>query len=1199
MIKIKCKNFVVFLTLIFFVFTVNAETFHKSTTDVTPHKTTLTTQNNRIIDDLYMVILQDEPLAMYKGGISQLTATNIASNNKNSLPNSRKLNVHSTTSKRYLSHLTQKRHLAINHFSTQLKKNIVAKNIYQYALNGFTAHLSADDVVKLKQQPDVKHIMKVTLRRLMTDSGPEFVNAPNVWNGTGTVQASLGEGVIVAVMDSGISPEHPSFAAIGGDGYTHINPLGNGNYLGECAKPEFAHYCNNKLIGIWSHPDITDEYTPLGEDPIGIDHDGHGTHVASTAVGNKVNNAPIYNVVGDVADIRFNQISGVAPHANLVSYQVCAADFGCWPDLTALAVDHAIANGIDVINYSVGGDAESPWNSIDALAFLSAREAGIHVATSAGNEGDDASTISSPANAPWVTSVAAVTHDREYSNKNISFSGGASSLSSMVGGGVTTNINAEIVYAGDFGDENCLTPFANNTFSGQIVVCIRNDIPRVEKGRNVLAGGAGGMILINDPADPTTDNVLADFHVLPAIHLNNEQGQALVNWLATGINHRANITAGSIIKNDETGDILAGFSSRGPDSLYQKWLVPSISAPGVNVYAANSSFQPHYDDNKKFETDYRFLDGTSMSSPHVAGALALINAIHPQWSPAEAQSALMLTADSGIRKTENGSLINADFFDAGAGSLRVDQAINSGLVMDVSIAQYQAADPELNGEPSELNLPAAVSDECTMTCSWQKTFTATTSSSWQASYQPISTGLTLNVSPESFLLSAGQSITLTITATIGEGYTDEYGTGQILLTPSNNNFSVTTLPVVGKFAAGEFDNNILITAHSDQGSEQITGITTIGTNDLSVNVYALAELQSDSVSLPRDDLDNGNWPLYVYDDSQFFHAQAVTVPPEARYFSVKINQTSSPDLDIYVGRDNNNNGIPDTASEIVNAACQAVSTSAIEECVIVDPEAGQYFIAIYNYGNHNVPTSAIDTIEFEWAIVGENNNQLSASYNSNALANQDIDLTLSWLPPLVKDQTYLTVLDVGTNTSEPTNVGIIPIKLYRSERFITASIDSTSITAGENFTLSLLVEANRGDSDKLTDITVTLPAGVSVVNDSHTGSVANNQITWQIAQLANSASVQIIAEFSTASTAASSSNNINISYQSNNESINHTISLLTIVNNTPTSNTNTNGNSGGSGGVFNFYLLVFGFFLLLFRLKSLSIKPSFNIFTLK
>src|SRR5690606_23949358 len=213
------------------------------------------------------------------------------------------------------------------------------------------------------------------------------------------------------VLDTGINPSNPSFAATvpvedGGDGYEHMNPLGEGVYLGTCDPANTDQYderfaCNDKLIGAWDFS---------GDGP--FDADGHGSHTASTVAGNQVD--AVVTGPSGISDTR--TISGVAPHANLIAYDVCNMD-GCSMAATTAAIDQAIADGVDVINYSIGGWLPSAaWSDPDTLGFLNARAAGIFVATAAGNDGPWAESIGAPADIPWVTAVAASTHDRSYTN---------------------------------------------------------------------------------------------------------------------------------------------------------------------------------------------------------------------------------------------------------------------------------------------------------------------------------------------------------------------------------------------------------------------------------------------------------------------------------------------------------------------------------------------------------------------------------------------------------------------------------------------------------------------------------------------------------------------------------------------------------------------------------------------------------------
>ncbi|MGH8444272.1 MAG: S8 family serine peptidase, partial [Solimonas sp.] len=474
---------------------------------------------------LYFVHLMDAPLARYDGRIKSLAATSIAASAGRNAAKNGVLDVASSRSRAYMDYLKTQQSGALGSVTRKLGRSVAPRDQFRIALNAMTIYLSAAEAQKLRSLPQVRAVERAELRRLQTDRGPQWIGAKAVWAGVPGVAPTQGEGVVVGIIDTGIRPEAPSFAAVGGDGYQHHNPLGDGVYLGDCVpRPDL---CNDKLIGIVSYEDITSTYADV-RDPYGVDYNGHGSHTASTVAGNVLNDVPVYNAIGQLAQLTFPQISGVAPHANIVAYQVCYPDDGggCLPDLTVLSVEHAIEHGVRVLNYSISGPSMDPWNSADAMAFLAAREAGIHVAVSAGNTGPDASTIGSPGNAPWVTTVAASTHDRAYSAKTLGgFSGGTPPAATIQGKGVTGGYTGTVVDAADYGDELCLAPFAPGTFSGQIVICSRGNNARVEKGANVLAGGAGGMILAN--VDAATNDVQEDYHALPAIHVDVTAGASL------------------------------------------------------------------------------------------------------------------------------------------------------------------------------------------------------------------------------------------------------------------------------------------------------------------------------------------------------------------------------------------------------------------------------------------------------------------------------------------------------------------------------------------------------------------------------------------------------------------------------------------------------------------------------------------------
>ncbi len=307
----------------------------------------------------------------------------------------------------YLAYIGELRDRRLDAASGVLGRDLAPKFVYEHALNGVALDLTPAEAETLAGMPGIRAVTPDFERFALTDRGPAWIKAPSIWTGSAGV-AGRGEGVIVGVIDSGVNPGHVSFAATAGS-YTHTNP--KGALLGWCATPANAGTCNNKLIGVYDFlaggATGTSAFTP--------DQDGHGSHVAATAVGNPVTST----INGTVVDL-----SGVAPRANLIAYRACGStpdSRSCGPNSgSALlgAIDRAIQDQVDVINYSIGGDAFNPWLGVggavnsDWEAFLAAREAGIVVVASAGNDGPDAGTVGSPANAPWVVAVAAVTHDR-------------------------------------------------------------------------------------------------------------------------------------------------------------------------------------------------------------------------------------------------------------------------------------------------------------------------------------------------------------------------------------------------------------------------------------------------------------------------------------------------------------------------------------------------------------------------------------------------------------------------------------------------------------------------------------------------------------------------------------------------------------------------------------------------------------------
>jgi subtilisin family serine protease len=743
----------------------------------------------------YIVLGDDPALASYRGGIAGLAPTMPA------VTGAEELDVHAPASRAYRTYLAEQRNELLAGIEARVDREPEVLFRYDAALNGVALELTESEAAVVARLRGVRRVLADEVRYLQTDNGPAWIGAPGIWSGSATSGGAKtqGEGVVVGVIDTGINTDHPSFADIGPvDGYNHANP--KGRFFGLCNPVTGAPFCNDKLIGLYDFN--------LAPPPGGEDANGHGSHTASTAAGNVLNArlvAPTYTLE--------RRISGVAPHANIIAYRACQVftdvpQLGeCQLSALVAAINQATLDEVDVVNYSIGGGSVDPWTDADALAFLNARRAGIFVSASAGNDGPGAGTIGSPADAPWVMAVGASTHDRKIVNALIDMAGGGGTPPGNIEGKSLTGPlgSRPIVYAGDFGAPLCgagvaaadgsaeINPFPPGTFSGQIVVCDRGTYGRVEKAQNVAEGGAGGFVLANDLANG--DSLTGDAYPIPGVHVSYDDGVALKAWLASGTGETAAIRGTTLDIAAANGDVMASFSSRGPNPASGDLLKPDVTAPGVDILAAfHNGAGPH--------PQFGVISGTSMSSPHAAGAAALMVALHPTWTPDEIRSALMTTASTQSVRKEDG-VTAADPFDMGAGRIDLRNAGKAGLVLDETPGDYLAANPGAGGDPRVLNLPSMADNDCDGFCSWTRTVENVRNSTvtWTAS-ATASPGVTITVAPRTFTLAAGASRTISVVADVSEAAPELWHFGRVDLTPSPSSVPAAHLPVAA-FARGE------------------------------------------------------------------------------------------------------------------------------------------------------------------------------------------------------------------------------------------------------------------------------------------------------------------------------------------------------------------------------------------------------------
>lgn len=937
----------------------------------------------------YVVRLSDAPLASYRGGLPGLAATNPAALGET------RLDVDSVASRAYLTHLASAQAGVESAVETALGRDVEPEHSYRYAYNGLSLSLTEAEAARVAGLPGVADVQPAIERQLLTDAGPAWIGAPGVWSGASASAGTQGEGVVVGVIDTGVNHDHPSFADVGGDGYDHENP--RGTFYGLCDPVTGLPFCNDKLIGVWDFTGTTPE-----------DDNQHGSHTASTAAGNHVS----ATLSGPTLSID-REVAGVAPHANLITYKACIAA-GCLSPSLVAAIDQATADGVDVINYSIGGGSSDPWADADAQAFLGARDAGVFVASSAGNSGPGAATVGSPADAPWLTSVAASTHDRAFVNAVTGMTGGATTPpADLPGSSFTSGYGpATVVHAADHGDALCGAPFPPGTFDGEIVVCRRGVNPRVEKGSNVRTGGAGGMILVNTEADG--ESTVADAHVLPAVQLGWAAAQQLEAWvLDGGEGHTASIAGTTVDQRDENGDVMAGFSSRGPNPSVAGVLKPDISAPGVDVLAAVHTTDP------TAGPEFGVLSGTSMSSPHLAGAAALLRALHPDWTPGQVQSALMTTAlDSTMRK-EDGST-PADAFDMGAGRVDLSVAGRAGLLLDEDRTAFDAADPAAGGDPSRLNLPSLASGDCAGTCTWVRTVTSAlgTTATWDVAATAPS-GLTVSVKPKRVTLAPGESADITVTADATRAAAGSWVFGALRLSERKGQAPAVHLPMA--VLPGGAPVPVSVESTGTSGSTTVTLTAPTAIRDLTASVNGLQQGLAESRRLAQDPT-----PLDPYDGlGGTFHV-TTEAAEGARLLAAEIASTTASDLDLFVGLDANGDGAPQESEEV----CRSASETALEACRLTDPRAGTYWVMVQNWLTGQV----LDDVELVVASVpGTDAGNLTVTGPGRVAEGGTYRATLAWdEPAMAPGTTWFGLAELAPDRRSPTgSAGSLLVRIDR------------------------------------------------------------------------------------------------------------------------------------------------------------------------
>lgn len=822
----------------------------------------------------YVVTLADKPLATYQGGVAGLKATQPAKG--------KKVDTAAPDSKRYSNWLGSRQ----NTVAAQVGATVTRH--YSTAINAFAASLTGQQVASLSKTPGVVAVTPDQLHQTLDDKKPadflKLSGSAGVWKALGG-NAEAGKGVVVGVVDTGIWPESASLSGpkLGtkpsltnpyrvGDSIVMHKADGN-DFTGSCQAGEdfTADLCNSKLISAkyfgdaWlgaTPPEARDDWASPR------DGGGHGTHTATTAAG---------RAGVDVAEsgINFGTISGVAPAAKIAVYKALwtgkndVGSGGYTSDILA-AIDQAVADGVDVINYSVGSIFESSPVDPVQLAFLSAASAGIFVSAAGGNSGPYESTLDNTS--PWVTTVAASTvapyESTVVLGNGEKYAGLSTSLASAVSSKpLVTGAAARTGAANEYDGSQCLPNTLDSAkVSGKVVVCDRGAGARVDKSAEVKRAGGVGMVLLNI----FDQDMVADSHSVPTVHLNTP-GSLTVKTYAGTAGATVQLVPGNQTSQTTAYPQIAAFSSRGPSlSSNGDLLKPDLAAPGVNVLAAVA---PPSNDGHSFA----FYSGTSMAAPHIAGLAALYLAKHPDWTPMMVKSALMTTTSDV--KTASGAVDN-DPFARGAGEVQPARMLTPGLVYDSGDVDWLGY-LEGNGidtgtgvpaiDPSNYNTPSIAVGQLVGTQTITRRVTAVTSGLYRATVSV--PGMKAVVTPSILNLKAGETKSFTVKLTLDTAPSNVTTSGW--LTWQGANTSVRS-PVVVKPTSVVTPAAVSGTGATGSASFEVTA----GKAGLPIRGYMVsAPLVPGAVPAGAADADLPDYPVTVTNATKAVQWNIKTVDP--------------------------------------------------------------------------------------------------------------------------------------------------------------------------------------------------------------------------------------------------------------------------------------------------------------------------------
>lgn len=866
----------------------------------------------------YIVTFADEPVASYTGYRRGYPRTMPA--------RGRKIDRDSAAVRRWRGFLRERHDRAL--------ERVGAAKYYDFTVtnNGVAAHLTGRQAARLDKMRGVIAVSPDRKQQVDTTDSPSFLGldaAGGLWEQLGGPD-DAGAGVVVGIVDTGIWPESDAFA-----GGTDL-PV-PATWSGQCEPGErfTPRTCNDKLVGARYYlrgfgrqfVATTDFLSPR-------DWSGHGSHTASTAAGNHGTDVAIDgHAIGSG--------SGMAPGAKVAAYKVCwegrpGVDPGCFNSDSVAAINQAVLDGVDVLNYSIGGGSESTVLDPVEQAFRGASNAGVYVANSAGNSGPGASTFDHPS--PWLTTVAAATFRRAFLAVELGngerYVGASTTAGLPAQTALVTSVSVKSSSASDSAAALCVDGSLDPAkAAGKVVQCDRGVTSRISKSAEVKRAGGVAMVLTNTSAN----SLNGDFHFVPSVHVDHTARTAILDYVAdAGAGATAAIlplTPGELAEAPQVPEI-AAFSSRGPSVTTDgDILKPDLAAPGVDVVAAVAP-------PGNFGRNWDFYSGTSMSSPHTAGLGALLKDQHPNWLPSEIKSALMTTTMDTVSSAE-------DPFAQGAGFVQPNPAADPGLVYPTTPNEYRGFMIGLGVQfaPPFDTLPAIQASDLNQASiaigdlAGTETVTRRVRNVDDAAATYTATanvpGFEAVVTPAELTLDPGEAASFEVTFTRSDAPMGEWAIGSLTWTGAGHVVrSPVALQPVTVSAPSEVHADASASGSAD--FEVIPGFT----GELESSVHGLAGVTpiADSVTTGPFDIDNPTPDA----DTKLYE---VTVPAGAKAarFSLDADDDTS-DLDLFVYLDG-------TFVDL------SASGAADEQVTLLAPEAGTYDVYVNGFATPGGSTS--------------------------------------------------------------------------------------------------------------------------------------------------------------------------------------------------------------------------------------------------